>query len=370
MKKILSIALALFLCLTPSLATAEEFDPSQFLDWFTDSYLWMTVQNEHFSSDPADQITDEELARIFKVAMLQQNAVHWNPYFFIVIKDVEEQKALIGDAFNAGTEMATEGTVTVLLVADQILTQEEGHVTPYEGYYTPTVFAYYDSGLTSGVLGVAAATLGYQTHYFGTVTGEHAPYDLAEGKYQSMSYYIHDDYTRTWGFQNSYEGEIAPTSVYPVAGNCVFVSAIVIGKRAADEELATWATMHARPDNWVIWDGVPNEEPSPAIAAYEAIKAAGEGEAEIELAENEYLGVGQGNNGTIKVKVTVEDGAMTGIEVVEHSESSLADEAIASIPEAILAAQSVDVDDVAGATVASSGIKEAVADALKQAGIE
>jgi len=40
-----------------------------------------------------------------------------------------------------------------------------------------------------------------------------------------------------------------------------------VGKPAADETIETWGTNHARPDNWVIWDGVPNENPSPAIAA-------------------------------------------------------------------------------------------------------
>ena len=39
----------------------------------------------------------------------------------------------------------------------------------------------------------------------------------------------------------------------------LIVAAIVVGKPAADETIETWGTNHARPDNWVIWDGVPNE---------------------------------------------------------------------------------------------------------------
>ena len=52
--------------------------------------------------------------------------------------------------------------------------------------YTSTTFAYYDTGLTCGLMEVALASLGYQTHYFGTINGEYAPMDLADGKYQSM----------------------------------------------------------------------------------------------------------------------------------------------------------------------------------------
>ncbi len=49
--------------------------------------------------------------------------------------------------------MATEGTVTVLVMADQILSKEEGHVSEYAGYYMHAPkYGYYDSGLTCGLL--------------------------------------------------------------------------------------------------------------------------------------------------------------------------------------------------------------------------
>ena len=260
-KRLVTMMLAAMMALLPVLAIAEEasFDASGLIDWCTESNTWMTVANGHWSSDPADQITDEELAKVFSMAVKQQNAVHWTPWYFVVVKDVDEQRKIIGDAWGDPNDMATEGTVTILVLADQILTKEEGHVSDYDGYYMPTTFAYYDTGLTCGLMEVALASLGYQTHYFGTINGEYAPMDLADGKYQSMSRYLKDDYQRVWGFPNPYEGEISETSVYPVEGNCVFVAAIVVGKPAADETIETWGTNHARPDNWVIWDGVPNE---------------------------------------------------------------------------------------------------------------
>ena len=266
MKKISMLVLALALLALPMLGLAEEFDPAGFIDWFNESGNWMTVANGHWSADPADQPTDEDLAKIFSATTKQQNAVHWTPWYFVVVKDVEEQRKIIGDYWGEPADMATEGTVTVLCLADQILKAEEGHVSPYEGYYMPTTFAYYDSGLTCGLFGAAAATLGYKTHYFGTINGEYAPTDIA-GKYQSLSRYVKEDATRVWGFPNTYGAETLEGTAYPVAGNCVFVCALVVGKPAADETIETWGTNHGRPDNWVIWDGVANENPSPAASA-------------------------------------------------------------------------------------------------------
>jgi len=273
-KHIALVALVLAMLALPMLGLAEAFDPAGFIDWFNESGTWMTVANGHWSNDPADQPTDEDLAKIFSAATKQQNAVHWTPWYFIVVKDVEEQRKILGDMWGDPATLATEGTVTVLCLADQILTAEEGHVTPYDGYYMPTTFAYYDSGLTCGLFGAAAATLGYQTHYFGSINGEYAPVDVA-GKYQSLNRYVKEDATRVWGFPNAYGAEVIEGTSYPVSGNAVFVCALFVGKPAESETIETWGTNHGRPDNWVIWDGVPNENPSPAAgAAVDATAAA------------------------------------------------------------------------------------------------
>lgn len=76
-------------------------------------------------------------------------------------------------------------------------------------------------------------------------------------------------------------------------------------------------------------------------------------------------GVGKGNNGDIKVKVTTVDGVITAVEVVEHAETAgICDTAIEQVPQEIVAANSADVDAVAGATNTSNGIMEAVRNAL------
>ncbi len=331
----------------------------QIIDWFNESYGWMTVANGHWSSDPKDQISDEELEKLFSMTTKQQNAVHWTPWYFVVVKDVDEQRKIMGDMWGEPEDMATEGTVTVLVMADQILTKEEGHVSDYDNLYMPTNFAYFDSGLTCGLMGVAAAALGYKTHYFGSINGEYAPKDLADGKYQSLSRYIKDDYMRVWGFPSS-EGELKK---YPVAGNCVFLAAIVIGKEAQDEGVETWGTNHYRPNNWIIWDGVPNEEPSPA-----ANKAPSADETKQEEGNyKELIGTGEGFGGQMQVKVTMDGDKIIAVEVLSNGETAgVSDKAFEEIPKAIVEANSTDVDVASGATFSSNGIIEAVDDALSK----
>lgn len=91
----------------------------------------------------------------------------------------------------------------------------------------------------------------------------------------------------------------------------------------------------------------------------------------IQLADNEYLGTGTGIDGPVKVKLTVENGKMTKIEVVEqHETEGIGSKAVAQLPDAILKAQSTKVDGVAGASVSSKAILDAVADAMRQAGLK
>lgn len=78
-----------------------------------------------------------------------------------------------------------------------------------------------------------------------------------------------------------------------------------------------------------------------------------------------YEGSANGMGGAVKVAVTVEDGKISGVEVLEHKETAgISDPAIEQIPQAIIEAQSTDVEAVTGATVTSEAIKEAVAAAL------
>ena len=262
-KKVLSIILVTLFCgLLGGTAASSSFDPDGLIDWYVGDQMWQTVKNGDWSTDPNDQMSDEELEQILTMAMKMQSAVQWTPWYFIAVKDVDEQRGIIGDRWGAPEDVATEGTVTVLVLADQILTEEEGHVTPYEGiYYAVPTYSYFDSGAAAALMHVAAASMGYYTHYFGSINGEYAPFALADGKYQSMSRYVKDEYIRGWGYMAGEYGdeELNQDYFYPVKGNTVFVMAIVIGKPAVDVDdngvdTMTWATNRARPSNWAIWD--------------------------------------------------------------------------------------------------------------------
>ncbi|MED9959052.1 MAG: C-GCAxxG-C-C family (seleno)protein [Christensenellales bacterium] len=89
--------------------------------------------------------------------------------------------------------------------------------------------------------------------------------------------------------------------------------------------------------------------------------------AEETLAENEYIGVGEGFGGEVKVKVTMDGDKIAKIEVLSHSETAgISDPAFTQIPEAIIAANSTEVDVVTGATRTSDALIAAVNDALSQ----
>lgn len=82
-----------------------------------------------------------------------------------------------------------------------------------------------------------------------------------------------------------------------------------------------------------------------------------------------YTGIGKGHGGDVLVEVTVTSDKIETVAIKEHQETvGISDEAINSLPEAIVKAQSADVDTISGATESSKAIITAVKDALAKAG--
>lgn len=82
-----------------------------------------------------------------------------------------------------------------------------------------------------------------------------------------------------------------------------------------------------------------------------------------------YTATADGHNGGVKVSVTFDDSSITNVEVVTQSETpTLSDKALEDIPKEIVDQQTLNVDNVSGATFTSNAIKNAVADAVDQAG--
>lgn len=85
-------------------------------------------------------------------------------------------------------------------------------------------------------------------------------------------------------------------------------------------------------------------------------------------ADGTYSGEAQGFGGPVAVDVTVSGGAITDITITsaEHEDGAYLSMAEDIIP-AIIESQSADVDTISGATFSSTGIKDAVAQALEKA---
>ena len=90
--------------------------------------------------------------------------------------------------------------------------------------------------------------------------------------------------------------------------------------------------------------------------------------AEAALAANEYIGTGVSEiGGEVKVKVTMDGDKIAKIDVISHNETpGISDRAFSEIPDAIIQANSPDVDAVSGASKTSDALIAAVKDALSK----
>lgn len=87
------------------------------------------------------------------------------------------------------------------------------------------------------------------------------------------------------------------------------------------------------------------------------------------IADGVYTGTGKGFRGEMTTEVTVQSEQITKIEVTETvDDAKWFDRAYSTVASEIISSQTGDVDSVSGATYSSMGIKEAVANALINAG--
>ena len=82
-----------------------------------------------------------------------------------------------------------------------------------------------------------------------------------------------------------------------------------------------------------------------------------------------FEGVGKGRGGEIRLEVTLENGAIKDIKVLEQSETPGFDSALDTLSQEAVAKNSADPEAVSGASLTSEGFKEALADALGKAGV-
>lgn len=86
------------------------------------------------------------------------------------------------------------------------------------------------------------------------------------------------------------------------------------------------------------------------------------------LTDGDYSATVDGQEGPMTVDVTITDGKIASVEVVEEAETDgISDAALAQLPGTIVEANSVNVDTVSGSTLTSNRILDAVTDCLNQA---
>ena len=84
-----------------------------------------------------------------------------------------------------------------------------------------------------------------------------------------------------------------------------------------------------------------------------------------------YTVTGKGYHGEMSMDVTIENGVITDVVLGDNHETNVViDRAFPVIRDRILAANTADVDNVSAATFSSYAVKTAVADAMKQAGMD
>lgn len=127
----------------------------------------------------------------------------------------------------------------------------------------------------------------------------------------------------------------------------------IVEKNSLDVDLVSGATLSS-----IAFLGAVRQAVEEA-AAYDPA-------ASVELGENEYLGISNnGLGGRLMVKVKVEDGKITAIDVLEAYESEeIGVAALNTQIEKMVASGSAEADVITGATITCNALNEAVSEAL------
>jgi hypothetical protein len=216
-------------------ASSAAFDASKFPGWVQSNGIWRTIVTTSFKEGGQYAPTDEKLKAIMKMTSLTPTSVGKTDYLLVVLKDVKQQLEVLGK------DKANSGTVTVLVFGDRLLPVNESRgkhpQQPDRGYY--------NVGIASGYLNLAAISQGYGTHFY--MTTEYA----VKGKRNKTieeTYLKDKGYKYTLGYDPNKQGDAK--GQIEAWGNLKFVCAIVIG--TLDEKAQTKVTDHGYPENWIL----------------------------------------------------------------------------------------------------------------------
>ncbi|MGL5087845.1 MAG: FAD-dependent oxidoreductase, partial [Fusobacteriaceae bacterium] len=90
---------------------------------------------------------------------------------------------------------------------------------------------------------------------------------------------------------------------------------------------------------------------------------------ETKMKDGKFIGVGKGYGGNISVEIEINDNILKNIVILSHNETKIiSDPAFVHIPKLVLEANSILVPNVSGCSISSRGIREALKNALIEAG--
>lgn len=343
----------------------------KFTEWYEEETVWRTVQNVTedseggFIHETDAQPSQDDLQEIIDFGMLAPASTGKQDFYMVAVTDPEEQENLIGDRFG---QAVSEGTATVLIYSERLIrddlrtdvSEEDMNDPEFNSKFAPDR-GYYNAGIATGYLDIAASALGYGTHMYMSpaLPGENG-FDNGSRGQDAYKYLEGAEYYDPF-LEESFSTE-----------NMKFVCAVVIGtpNEEAEADTITGVTLKERPDNYHLYSGQEVEEGEATSAVGTDTNESTESEEvaqETSSAEgNALTGEAEGLNGPVVVEVIVDGDTITDVTVVEHDETpSYSGKAIENVPDQIVENNGTEGVDVAsGATYTSKAIIEAVENAL------
>lgn len=226
----------------------------------SDPTVFRGIQAEAFSDEEQSAPSDEELARMLDFAMASGSSHMVSPAHFIVIRDYDEQIAILN---GFGNPTATPGTVTVLVLADTLKDQEY-HQEEYNEWYKQSYYGIFDAGSATGYLSIAANTMGYKTHAYAALNipidgeinvanigSEHA---IREDGWDIEKYLTSKDGTVNFKHTIGAYTQESGAKEIDAAGNLSLLCAVVIGKTDPEIDAVSSATQSVKSQNYSFWD--------------------------------------------------------------------------------------------------------------------
>lgn len=390
---------------------AQPFDYAALNSWLKERTNYSAFRGYHhggtFLEGEENAPTNEQIIEILKIANSYMYCHALTAPHFIVIRDPEEQNAVLSKM-----QTTHSGTVTLLALSDGARDQEH-HEELYNAADDPLDYWQLNQGLIElgealAYLNLAARSLGFRIRNFSAlslenlselegITGDHITadghewygnWDVLQGYGPDFSKYAvgKDGVTEFTHYSLEIDRDIS------VGGNLSVHFAIVIGK-VDEDDLATnvsdhkaWvgrtcfpADQRRKEFNWAIWDDSfngaslyePDEDFKQAVADFEAEHADDVEDVEVEIPADAKYGTATGfwGNPTEVAVVTDENGVITAVYVTEESDSpNLGGQAAKVMPERFVGLSTAEeiqaVDGFTGATYSSQAIRDAVQAAL------